>query len=1044
MKRKCHDPASELSSSNRRGIPLSFSNFRLGATLVASLLALQSGLFAQQTVGTGTITQPAQGPAASFGLGQGATLIKNWDFGADGTIKNMADLDAEFFYNDQFNTIDNSQKYGSVTLASGSSTALYPPKNRTVHPLDNNPANRVRQFGPSSLKTYLVLFNSGTVVSKEQYGSTTVSSFTGNVGNGSFMAKYATARGGSLLGYDVIWETRVRMVVPPSFWFAIWTAGQKWAAGAEFDLVETFGKNGSSNADYWHSATVSGYGPAHTTDGYNWGDSMNARGVPSGSYYRGEDWHIWTMVYRADNTVSIYLDGIEVQDGLSLWTRAGTPNDEHLVINYLFDGSWGHRQVDGMQANGTLATSLIDKYYEWDYSRIYLRPGANLAWKKTVTASSAEEPASNAVDGDFKTAWKSSAADNQWLTVDLGQSYNLGRMVLHWDYSGVTRGGQPVPQFLSSGSANPAYDANYAPNDPDYATSYRIEVSANGSTWTQVHSVSSSTGGKQRIFFSSPVTGRYVRLTNLTRSTTAGATLNEIEIYKHHDIAGTTTPVQALPIVGATATNTQGTDVPANSYDGNDATIWVGKMTTNAWIQWDLGTIQTVDSARFKFVDWREYYFTLQVSTNGQQWKTVLATQKGLKANGSWQSFRFNAPVSARYVRYLTFGSDVNDYTSLKEVEFLGWEGDLVGDSGDEGNLFFENFANGAGAWSLGTTAPWSIVTDGGDEVYEHAFGWWASAHNLAGENWENYELAADVKFVEWQLWSHTSLYGSYSNGTTYYRLALQRDDPNNSIRLYRRSGAGEVQIGSASAPLTLGTWYTVRMIKNNGQIAVLLDDTMIINVQDASPLPAGKIGLNASKQRVRLDNISVTSVGPATLFSDDFTNGSAKWSSGTTAPWSIGAQGGNFTYNHAFTWQGSALNLAGSNWLNYAASFEFKVTSRETWSSASFYASYVDSSNNYRLALQYDETSASVRLYKRLNGVETQIAATGATLALNTTYSVTLKKDDGRLTVALNGVPCLDVQDSAPLAAGRIGLSVKKQVAQFDNFLVTTVPFDD
>lgn len=57
-----------------------------------------------------------------------------------------------------------------------------------------------------------------------------------SVGNGSFMGKYETPRGGSLLGQDIIWETRVRMDVPPSFYFAIWVAGQRGAEGAEFDL----------------------------------------------------------------------------------------------------------------------------------------------------------------------------------------------------------------------------------------------------------------------------------------------------------------------------------------------------------------------------------------------------------------------------------------------------------------------------------------------------------------------------------------------------------------------------------------------------------------------------------------------------------------------------------------------------------------------------------------------------------------------------------------------------------------------------------------
>ena len=67
--------------------------FLVGAA--ALFLGLAPGVRAQQkpkapeTIGGGNVTNPAVGPAPSFGIGgPGMVLVKNWHFGASGTIKN--------------------------------------------------------------------------------------------------------------------------------------------------------------------------------------------------------------------------------------------------------------------------------------------------------------------------------------------------------------------------------------------------------------------------------------------------------------------------------------------------------------------------------------------------------------------------------------------------------------------------------------------------------------------------------------------------------------------------------------------------------------------------------------------------------------------------------------------------------------------------------------------------------------------------------------------------------------------------------------------
>ncbi|SFJ64440.1 Glycosyl hydrolases family 2 [Amycolatopsis sacchari] len=86
-------------------------------------------------------------------------------------------------------------------------------------------------------------------------------------------------------------------------------------------------------------------------------------------------------------------------------------------------------------------------------------PGTDLAQGKTATASSVGDgnPPENAVDGNPSTRWSSQYQDGQWLQVDLGEAVGFDRVVLTWETA--------------------------------YAQTYRIQVSQDGNTWTDVASV---------------------------------------------------------------------------------------------------------------------------------------------------------------------------------------------------------------------------------------------------------------------------------------------------------------------------------------------------------------------------------------------------------------------------------------------------------------------------------------------------------------------------------------------------------------------------
>ncbi len=318
------------------------------------------------TVGGGTVESPAVGPAPAYNIGgRGFVLVKNWDFGVSGTIKNTRDMNEHFQYHDQFGTIGNGTNYGALTVSPDQQNAL--PR----QPIED-PAHPVREFLPNSLKTYLVPLKGAEQIVPTRH----------NLGCGSFQAKWTLPRGGSLLGQDLIFETRVRYVTPPYFWFAIWAAGNKWNKGAEMDVIESFGyDNGGGNTNYtgqfWHSDCVGGTNTVHYG---SWEKAMRERGVLTDAKptFDASQYHVWTWLYRADDTYSAYVDGIEVQTGVVPWTLSARKAAEPLNMSFLFDAGWAHTQVASV--NKPLpASAFAGKFYEWDYSRIYLRPSATAA-----------------------------------------------------------------------------------------------------------------------------------------------------------------------------------------------------------------------------------------------------------------------------------------------------------------------------------------------------------------------------------------------------------------------------------------------------------------------------------------------------------------------------------------------------------------------------------------------------------------------------------------------------------------------------------------
>ena len=118
--------------------------------------------------------------------------------------------------------------------------------------------------------------------------------------------------------------------------------------------------------------------------------------------------------------------------------------------------------------------------------------------------------ASNAIDGNSATRWSSDHSNdpNAWIYVDLGARYNVSSASLSWEAA--------------------------------FASAYKLQVSDNATSWTDVTSVTAGKGAVESL--SVGRAARYVRMQGVTPATQYGYSLYEFEVYGTPISAGTASP----------------------------------------------------------------------------------------------------------------------------------------------------------------------------------------------------------------------------------------------------------------------------------------------------------------------------------------------------------------------------------------------------------------------------------------------------------------------------------------------------------------------
>jgi len=129
--------------------------------------------------------------------------------------------------------------------------------------------------------------------------------------------------------------------------------------------------------------------------------------------------------------------------------------------------------------------------------------GLSYGQKITGTTAAASSGAANdVVDGNLGTRWGSNSTDSEWITVDLRNSYDIGKVVIIWEYAS--------------------------------AQDYTLEGSDNNIDWTTIESKTGlPEGGRTDEFKGLNVKFRYVKMNGTKRSTIYGYSIFEFEVYQN-------------------------------------------------------------------------------------------------------------------------------------------------------------------------------------------------------------------------------------------------------------------------------------------------------------------------------------------------------------------------------------------------------------------------------------------------------------------------------------------------------------------------------
>jgi len=203
------------------------------------------------------------------------------------------------------------------------------------------------------------------------------------------------------------------------------------------------------------------------------------------------------------------LEGVSVNTDLEWLDLNWSDNSGNEQILKLQPNENAEKLLPGVYSGKVNIT--VDNANEMEF-RVNLQIGENLGLNKQAKASSEftnpitrrTDQALDAIDGDRNTKWKSGTDNNEWLLIDLQQTYKISNIRLFWRNEISTNG-----------------------------YSYEIQLSKDSSfsSYQVIAEKNNSRGGKDRLEADTSKTGRYLRLYGNSKGSFDRYVVSEIEIF---------------------------------------------------------------------------------------------------------------------------------------------------------------------------------------------------------------------------------------------------------------------------------------------------------------------------------------------------------------------------------------------------------------------------------------------------------------------------------------------------------------------------------
>ncbi len=269
----------------------------------------------------------------------------------------------------------------------------------------------------------------------------------------------------------------------------------------------------------------------------------------------------------------------------------------------------------------------------------------------------AENHAGNLVDGNKMTVWASQGDAS--VTINLGSAKTVSTV----------------------GVAMKMYE-------DDRTIPYDIEISSNGTSYTQVWTGSSDSMTDTTKYISVGSGAQYVRITAHGNTISGWNSIAEIEVYSSGAATGTTTTTTTTTTTAGTGSvigSATGTKVAlsasmltasqtpeaenhaGNLVDGNKMTVWASQ--NEAFVVIDLGaakSLSCIGVAMKMYDDTRTIPYKIEVSGDGVSYSEVWSGDSEPQTDTTKY---VSTSASARYIKVTAYGNTVSGWNSIGEIE---------------------------------------------------------------------------------------------------------------------------------------------------------------------------------------------------------------------------------------------------------------------------------------------------------------------------------------------------------------------------------------